>query len=296
MATEKQQPPPTQGVCIIALNHPYYGNYAAQLAASLLFSTPDLKIALLHDNKGIGHLRPERLALFSNIIEIPQNCYYQNGRFQFLKAKAHLYELSPFDATIYLDADMLWLPRKPISELFTILNNFDFTMANRGAIDVSQATPGFINWATPKDIETAYGCGVLYNLSSEFIYFKKTPETKEYFKKTIQNFATLKVNHMQFAGGIPDELPFAIAILQTGTMPHVSPFLPSYWEQFFNKNLQPSLMYEQYYAYSLGGSIQNNNAKKFYNNLANFYCNKLGIGQYFPLISKRSWLPERANI
>ena len=62
------------------------------------------------------------------------------------------------------------------------------------------------------------------------------------------------------------------------------------------KNMQATEMYLRYYGYSLGGAIQNENVKRFYNNLAQFYCTKLGLGKYFPLLSKRTFLPERANI
>ncbi len=285
-----------KGVLLLALKHAYYGNYAAQLAASIKFTAPDIPIAILHDDVGIRHLTPARKALFSHIIKIDEKLMYCNGRQQTLRAKTYIYDLTPFDTTIFLDADMLWLPRKPITELFDSLQAYDFTMANRGATCITQATDRFINWAKPKDIIEHYGYGMLYNLSSEFIYFRKSKEAEKLFTAAKEAYDTMKVNCMMFAGGIPDEMAFTVAMLQTGIYPHTAPFTPCYWEQFMNKNLAPTIMYKQYYAYSLGGAIQSKRIKTFHDNLANFYCNKMNIGRYFPLQSKRSWLPERVNI
>lgn len=287
----------TQGIVLLALNHPYYGNYAAQLAASILFSAPDTKITLLHDKKGITHLNSKRLSLFDNVIEIEEKYYKVNNRYEYLKPKAYINELSPYDITIFLDADMLWLPRKPITSVFNELADVEFTMANRSSIDILKAKIGFITWCNPAHIVEKYNVsGILYNLSSEFFYFKKTKEIHKFFKAVQKHFEKLKVSHLQFASGTPDELPFTIATLETGICPHKTPYLPSYWQQFRNERLQPCDMYNLYYAYSCGGAVQSEAVKKFYNNLANFYCNKLGLGAYFPLYSKRQFLPERINI
>jgi len=286
-----------RGICIIALSHAYYGNMACQLAASIKFTTPDANIVILHDKVGIAHLNEQKLRIFDDKIEVPEQYYTNKGRHDYLKVKTFLYNLSPFDETIFIDADVLWLPRKTINELFNSFSETDFTMANRGNTLLKNAKNGFITWANPEEILKNYNInGNLYNLSSEFIYFKKKKEIKKLFIQAQKNYETLKINYVLFGKDIPDELPFSIAMMQTGIYPHKSPYLPFYWEQFENKNLKATEIYENYYAYSLGGAIQNENVKRFYNNLAQFYCNKLGLGNYFPLISKRRWLKERVNI
>ena len=57
-----------RGVVLLALRHPYYGNMASQLCAGIKFISPETKIALLHDKKGIGHLTNIRLNLFDEKI------------------------------------------------------------------------------------------------------------------------------------------------------------------------------------------------------------------------------------
>jgi hypothetical protein len=269
----------------------------AQLAASIKFMDKDMSVTLLHDNKGIGHLNEQRLRLFDNIILVPENCYMNKGRKDYLKVKTHLYSLSPYDETIFIDADVLWLPRKTATELFDSLADVDFTMANRGCIPLDQAKNGFITWCNPEEIRAKYDIdGTLYNLSSEFIYFKKKKEVCKLFKQAQKNYETLKVHYVLFGNDIPDELPFAIAMMQTGIYPHKTPFLPFYWEAFHKQNLKPADMYGSFYAYSCGGCICTTNVKRIYDNLAQYYCNKMGLGKFFPLISKRTFLPERANI
>ena len=287
----------SRGVVLLALNHKYYGNYCAQLAASIKFMDKDMSITLLHDVKGIAHLNEQRLRLFDNLIEVPEHCYMNKGRKDYLKVKTHVYALSPYDETIFIDADVLWLPRKSVTELFDSLSEVDFTMSNRGHVALDKAKNGFITWCNPEEIKANYDIdGDLYNLSSEFMYFKKKKEVGKLFKQAQKNYETLKVHYVLFGNDIPDELPFSIAMIQTGVYPHKTPFLPFYWEAFHKQNLKPADMYSSFYACSFGGCISTTNVKRFYDNLAQFYCTKLGLGKYFPLLSKRTFLPERANI
>jgi hypothetical protein len=286
-----------QGIVLIVCGHPYYGNYAVQLAASIKYTSPDIDIVVIHDGKGISHLTPEKRTIIDHFIEVPEIYHTNKKRIDYLKLKAHLYELSPFQETIFIDADVLWLPKKPITQLFEQFKDIDFTMSNRGNVKLSEAKENFITWTTPDEIIKNYAIdGTLYNLSSEFIYFKKTKEVKKLFTQTLKNFENLKVNYRLFGNDIPDELPFCIAMIQTGTYPHRSPYKPFYWEQFERKNLQQKEMYTNYYAYSLGGCIQSDSVKRFYDNLASGYLNYFGLGKVFPLKSKRDFLPERTNI
>ena len=69
-----------RGVVLIACGHPFYGNMAAHLAASIKFSSPDMPIALLHDASGIRHLNNEKLNLFDNKITAPTISYTNKGK------------------------------------------------------------------------------------------------------------------------------------------------------------------------------------------------------------------------
>lgn len=283
-----------RGVIIIALGHPNYGNYALQLCRSIKAVDPNIHITLVHDSKSITHFSKNN---FDGMIECPSEYYTTGGMSDYLKAKTFLYELSPYKKTIFIDADVIWLPQKPITQLFNEFENIIFTISNRGRQKISEAKKGFIHWADPKDIESVYGNkGWLYNLASEFIYFTKCKEIKKLFKLAQQIYIDPKIPFKKFAHKIPDELPFEIAMMKLGIDPHQSPYFPFYWEQFEKKAMPVHEMYGKYYGYSLGGNVNTKGQEQIYNNLANNYNSKFGVRGYFPAKNKQSWLTERQSL
>lgn len=288
-----------QGILLIAAGHPYYGNYAYQLALSLKANSNDIPVSIVYEGKGISHLGVQKLAIFDHIIEAKPQHYTSKslGIRDIFKLKTSIYELSPYDETLYLDADMLWLPRKRVESLFAELKDVDFTMSNRGAMAIDIANEGFVQWASVADIRDAYGFKdeTIFHLSSEFIYFKKNKDVKGLFDKVKKAFDYPKVNYKIFGQNQPDELSFIIATMQTKMYPHTAPYFPAYWEPFNKMNMKPADMYQQYYLCSFGGSIYSNGVRDFYNNLAKSYTN--AAGEYlFPLTDKNKFLPERAVI
>ncbi len=284
----------SEGVLILALGNPFYGNYACQLARSIKATSPDVKIACAYAGNVLSH---NRNLPFDELIEVPSEYYTSDGLVDYVKAKTYLYELSPFERTIFVDADVIWLPQKPITQLFNEFKEINITFANRGKEKLSEAKNGFIHWAKPSDIARVYGeDGWLYNLASEFIYWRRDKTIEEFFKVAQQVYVDPQIEYKRFGTHLPDELAFEIAIIKTGIELHASPFVPFYWEQAEKRALNVQQMYKEYYGYSLGGNVNTGQVANIYNNLANHYNKKLGINGYFPAKDKRSWLPERKTL
>ena len=306
--TVKQAPvkKATRGVIIACLDQPYYGNYAFQLALSLKHTAPNVKITLLCNDAGKGHLTQDKLSFFDKVIKVSDLAVTSKGRPATLKFKTYLYDVSPYDETIYLDADTLFLPKKSINDLFdSIPKDCNFTIQNRGCLDLKTSTPEQLNsrftiWANSQQIKDAYKFteGKLYNLSSELIYFKKDKDVKKLFDTAKKEYDNIKVKHEAFNGGVPDELPFAISMIKLGITPHLDNWRPFYWEAFDKLRLlnNPKQLYAVYYGVSFGGNMQENFIKKFYHNLAQYYCNNSGVQHVFDLKNKRSFLPNRHTI
>lgn len=288
----------SRGVLLLAVGHPYYGNYAIQLARSINAIDPNIPVAVVQGEGALGHIHPNNYRHFSEIIEIPTEYIYTNSIKDFLKAKTYLYNLSPFDKTIFIDADVIWCPQKPITQLFDLLDGKKFTMSNRGCNDIEKAHDGFIHWAKPKDIMEKYDIksGYLYNLASEFMYFEKCKEVKKLFKIAQEVFEKPKIEYKRFSFSMPDELAFEIATLKTGLYPHVAPFIPFYWEHFEKKRMVVRDIYDNFYGYSCGGNITEKMCADIYNSLANNANKKYGIKGYFPMKDKKSFLSERSHI
>lgn len=284
-----------RGILIIALGHSNYGRMALALAASLRY-TSKLPIALAYDSSAISQIQGN-LNHFDELIPVPEKYYHRRGMKEYIKAKTAIYKLSPFEETIYLDADIIWLPKRPIDQIFEELKDVNLAIQSRGSVDLNQNhLPDKASfWCDLNEYKKEYGGDKFYSLSSEFIYFKKTKENSKIFTDAAKAYDNLKVSHTVFAGGIPDELVFNIALLQNGTENYKDFYTPIYWEQAERKNMQPADMHQKYYGYSAGGKVYSNTEKKFYDNLSQFYGNHTGV-HYFKLKDKMRYLPERANI
>ncbi|KKN67220.1 hypothetical protein LCGC14_0463930 [marine sediment metagenome] len=289
---------PDRGVVILALGHAYWGRWAYNLAMSLKYTCPEVKISLLYAGSGITQIVDK--SLFDKVKEVPAKYYSTDGRIQYLKAKTALYKLSPYGETIYLDADMVWLPKRSVMTLFNELNT-DFTMANRSwmALESDNLTDAFGIWASPKHIKEVFKFkeGRFYNLSSEMIYFKRTKEVSKLFADAFKLFDDDSFNISRFFnGGMPDELPFTISMIKNKIYPHKDNYKPFYWESAEHLRLQGADLNNGFYAYSMGGHISHPMMKKTYNNLVQFYCNQ--FNQRFPFfwLDKRGWMPGRQNL
>lgn len=282
-----------RGILIIALGHAYYGQMALNLAMSLRY-TSKLPIALACNASAITHIQ-KNLNFFDEIIDIPEKLYTRKGVYkEFIKAKTQIYKLSPYTETLYLDADTIWLPKKPVDNIFEELKEVDLAIQCRGVttIDGSQQK-GF--WCDLNDYKKAYGVDKFYNLSSEFIYFKRTKEIEKFFSDSVKIYDNIKINHTVFSGGVPDELVFNISMVQNNIKPFRDFYTPIYWEQAERKNLPAQRMHQDYYAYSVGGKLSSSIEKRFYDNLSQFYGTHFGV-HYFKLKDKMKYLPERAHI
>lgn len=285
----------SKGILIICAGHAYYGRMAMQLAVSLKVTEPDIKIALVHGGNAMAHLSLFNLDdWFDYIIPVPQEAITRKGNTEWIKAKTFMYDLSPFDETIYLDADTLKLPRSKPSEMFEQLKDTDFTIQNRGYVSLdSKDDPK--QWAKYSDIKQAYGFTdeKFYKIFSEFVYFEKCDRMETFFNAVKENYDDLKMPHQKFAGGIPDEICFSIAMMQTEIYPHSDNFTPIYW-QTIEKRIPQDL--NEYFALSAGGKITGEWTKNNYDRLVQHYFNSAGLRQIWKLQNKRRFLPERAEI
>lgn len=288
-----------KGILLLALKHPYYGSMAENLAVSLRRVT-NLPIAIAGDQAGMSHMRHPHL--FKRVINVSVDYYWHEGTYQAIKAKTHLYDLTPFKKTLFLDADMVWLNKSP-DEIFHEFQDVNFTIKNTGNIDLEKSfQANYSHWT--KDLhkikEDHKLSGKYYSLSSEVIYFKRNKEVKKLFDTTKKLYkAMVPGTYLPFSGGIPDELLFSIAMNKLDMPPHLDGWIPSYWEDAEKRNAEPKEILENYYAYSIGGKMQMDFVRNFYNNVVkNAYKNSALVNPWLldKHKMKNSWLPERTHI
>ena len=281
-----------RGICIITAGSPYYGGWALNLAMGLKHTDANTNITLLNYGLGNNHIKPY-LHIFDNVIDISKEMVTRNGFESMIKSKLWLHELSPYDETIFIDADVIWFPFKPISQLFDELQGVDFTIGCRSLSELD-SKPRLV-WSKSEDLKQ-FG-DKCYNLSSEFIYFRKSDKNAKFFELCRSIFDNPPVAYTRFDGGVPDELAFQIAMMMTDIKPHKTPFLPFYWESYEKKMRKvPEIYNTEFYGYSIGGAAINSHQKMIYDNLVKFYSSKFGIKNPFLCKSKKDLFKTRTLI
>jgi hypothetical protein len=294
-----------RGVLIIALGNSYYGQLAANLAASLKFTAPNIPIHLVWAEDALTHLSEQKKGLFDSTQECPHEYFHVDRggveRKSYVKAKTHMYDLSPFEETIFIDADVIMCPYLTVDKMFDQLAHLDFTMENRSRVNLAEIQPGAdYLWADIQDIKKTFKIsqGFLYGLHSEFVYFKRNQTVRKFFTSVKKYFKDpkVKMTHV-FDGDIPDEFAFAMAMIEHGLYPHECPFIPLYW--FLTdrgKGTSMQYVHANYSGYSVGGNQTPQSVIQNYNSMARAYFQRLGVQHPFRLIRKRSVLPSRAKM
>lgn len=274
------------GIIIIATGHPYYGNMAYNLAISIKSVEPETKIAVVWSGRSLSHLTAAQVEIFDHKIELPPE--YRTG----FGVKLHLDQLTPFGNTLCLDADMLWLGKKP-TDLFKELAGIAFTIIAEG--DSDKPNKRYYFWADPKEIKAAYGVDKVWQTRSEVMYFEPGTKVFEIARalKPEQKLKTIR----KFGEWIPDELYFNIAMAVLKIDPHVQNWMPAYWCRL-NNELMPNLsvLYRDYYLLSFGSNAAGPIMKRAYDNVMQVVCNKLRLPYIFKLKSKKEWAPGRLKI
>lgn len=293
-----------RGILLIALGHRNYGEMAANLAASIKYRDHTMPIHLVHSVGSIDSLDQQKLSLFDSMAICPKEAHTWKGNHAaWIKAKTWMYDLSPFDSTIFLDVDMVCLHKKPLAEIFDAMDQdkVGYTIQNRDYIDLGnkEINEKYSLWVNVKEVKQAYGIkkGRYYSLHSEFVYFKKNQKNQEFFDLVKDIYDNPKVDHTSFAGAMPDELAFAIATAIKGHYPHKTEYLPIFW-QVAADGQRPSKknLSDDYYGFSVGGKVYNEYMVKMYNEFTQAFCYQgFGITTAYKLKDKKRFLPERQN-
>lgn len=278
----------TQGIVLIAYGHQNYIRMALNLAVSIK-SVEDFPITLITDKESANRLEENEYRFFDTIV------YYKTDNF--IKVKTKLYQLSPYDETLYLDVDMLWLPRKKPSAFLYELSKSDMAMISEGFADISSGasliSKYYTSWFDIEDAKRYYKKtdGRIHQLRSEIIYFKKSPENKKLFKLIEKIFKYPKIAVKSFAGTLPDEFAFNLAFWLSEREPFTD-FQPAYWEYMHGSKLQ-GIIYDNHFLLSLGGMKVWPISKRIYNDVVKNYSNKNGIIHPIYALSKNFFLTER---
>lgn len=280
---------PTKGIILLATGAAFYGRMAYNLAVTIKATEP-ISITLLHKGAGISHLSGKQKEIFDNIIEIDDESF---------AAKLCLLDYSPYDQTLYFDADMVWLPNKKPSDLFTEMGDNIFTSITEGHYDFDENKDNgnamYHYWCNPQEAKMLHNLtGNFYQWRSEVMYFTK--DAKELFDLAKNIYKIPLVTVKNFAGHTPDELAINIAACKLGIKPHIYKWKPAYWHRLHGEGKTLPEIMNNYYLLSAGGNFASSQMKTCYNNVCKAAHRKLSLQYLFPLESKKAVMRERIKM
>ena len=316
----KESRTPSRGILLIALGAPEYGHMAANLAASIRYGDPEIAIHLVHTERSISQLTAAHRALFTSMAECPEDYYTRESTVdrpqstniatlaprpsypEYIKAKTHIYDLSPYDETLFLDVDMYILPATRMSDVIAQLSSAcDYTIENRGYADLSlpveKLNPNYSTWVNILDVKKHYKTkGRFYHLHSEFIFFKKNARNKKFFDKVREVYDTRPLAWTVFDGGVPDEYAFDIASCLLGHYPHEDNYISIYWHGMDGRKDWNKDVVRNYIGFSLGGNFIPEWISSKVNAYKQLYRKSLKLPHLFNVPPKRRWNIKRREI
>ncbi len=289
----------TKGVLLIATGHANYIRMAFNMALSLKVANPECNIALAHSKGLEALLTHKERGYFDKFIEVPEEFYTYDGKPEHPQVKTRMYELSPWDHTLYFDADSVWFQDKKIENLFKELEGQPVSFQCRHKFDI-QTEWGCL-WNVKqgglKAIREIYGITDnrdIYEIQSSMMYFEKCDKAKEFFEVSYDCYVKRPFDFFTWAGGIPDELVFNIATALCKIELKNFPFTPIYFVDYENTK-ERNLIFQKYYAMSMAGNWLPSNIVEFYNTLVKSNYTKHQAHIRFPYLweNKKQFLPER---
>lgn len=161
-----------QGYLTIAVGDPKYVEMAYHLALSLKLNDPERPVVLLTDNK--THIPAKVKRVFHRIIPMPEREGYV-GCLNKLRA----FEYTPFDETIFIDADCL-LTRPDMDRHWHKLRTASVNIAG------DQVTSGRWYNFNIEDILQALNIRYMVKMNSGVFYFRKNKVAEGFFETTHQ--------------------------------------------------------------------------------------------------------------
>ena len=274
-----------KGVLIVATGDKLYGEYAFNLALSLRANEQHIPIAVITDGGALASLSEGQRAYFDKIIMLPRSAYEIDGKLHHFYIKTLLYDLTPFEHTLYLDADTCWIPYRRPSWLIGELDYFDFTCANGGYYDFKDGsattTGGYLFWGELDKIQAHFKLsGRIPQYNSTIMFFKKSVAAKTIFDKAKSVYNDKHAPRKMNSWGIADEYCFNVASALTGIMPHTWNYQPIYIHFLENLKSEKEIL-QDFWGLTNCGNNTHPSIVSMYHNLLDRYTKKMGLPHFY---------------
>jgi len=285
----------TKGILLIALGYDVYGSYAYNLALSLKANNNHIRVCLLYEPSAVSKLTETELSFFDDMILIPAE-EYKNGQYHRAKLLAHKY--TPFDYTVYMDVDTIWIPNKNPEDLVNSYLDAEFTIGLNGHYDVigqrifSKAPRGYTWWGQPGDMAKYFGIkNVVPQTVSGYFAFYKSDYCKDIFDKALMAYDDENAPAIRWAGGKADEYCFnvALGLIDYDQLTARELF---YFDKL-NGEMETSEIYNKFWGIAMGGHKVSQNLIILYNKLIGIYSEAMKMDNRHYFVNKATVIPDR---
>jgi hypothetical protein len=272
-------------IVILALGSSLYGRLAFNCALSIKANWPTARIHLFYATSALRDLTPAHLQYFDHQTELDPSYYVYGKRVMYFRAKSHLADFSPYERTLFLDADTLILPNRRLEELWHSLSETDYAAQTYNAIQLSNGQPmtetGFPSqvWATIAEMMAYYDLpetAIMPQINSSFLYFQRSERVLAFFELVKTLYQDPHPPCRTFRKEFPDEFFFHVAGAMTGLQAPQIPFTPLWGAIEFEYPGHQALLHN-YCGLMTYGEFQPQHVQALYDQLLDRYHHQMGF-------------------
>jgi hypothetical protein len=218
----------TEGVVLFAFGKIGYYQAAYNLAYSIKYHSPNVKIALYVDDIGKCYGSTGDINKYvDSINQIEHSDLYVDGKFDPAMLKVSLYKYLPFKYNLYLDVDAVCLKdiQPLLDDLVSTKRHYISHCVGYHTIDLGRDIPS-MQWAWADDIWEHFKLttdSILPAINSSLQFIKVCKESKDLFGVVRILYTTnqlpTKRLRMKWGNGQPDELYMNVALAMTAYDP-----------------------------------------------------------------------------
>ncbi len=289
------------GIIIVSLGYQLYGSCAYNLALTIKAYDPLVSISLIHDHSSIAHLNVQERAFFDTLILADEKDYTVNGEKQYQRMKVCVDKYSPYDLTLYMDADNAWLPGKKVSWFFGELLSREMLFGQNCYYDLERkksTNPLYTYWQkngqTPQHIITYHDIkNNLPQTISGIFAFKKGEYSSKVFEEARRVYDDPNAPCMRWANGKPDEYCFNVALAKIGYQQEDKHIV-----YFKNVNgiQKEEVIYQNYWGIAIGGAEVDKQTASLYNRIVNSCSVRMKMETRHYHQDKKDHIKERAKL
>lgn len=290
----------SKGVLIIALGHPNFAKMATNLAISIKANSPETPIALAHNYENLNFLDLRYRRNIDIDFVLDEQYYVHKNKNAYGMMKTRIYEFSPFETTLYIDADSLMIKDKKLDRFFHEIEKHNFIIPHGGAMNPTLNThDSHMHWVKFGDVKKYFefkNCDIMQYCQSSIIGFRKCELSKNLFSKAnyvYHQLAEKRIAENMWFNTVPDELCFWLAHGIVGYTPtyNPDPYL------LYSCNLRNVTNYGEVYkekdiaTFPSAMSLLKSYEKGFYNLLVRYYSEKTKLPVLYFWVDKRNAQP-----